>query len=401
MHLAQFVHRYPPALGGSEAYAARLSAHCAARGDTVTVFTSSAIELEEMWRNPRPASEEPGVFRYRPLAFPLRRYVLKALSLLPNRGLQCMTNPCNPVCPGMWRAAKHYSGPLTAVHATAFPYSFPVACAAHLALMRGVPFLLTPFLHLGDPDNARDRTRAQYTKPHLQWLLRFAHRVFVQTQAERAAVLECGVPEANIVLQGLGVEPSECTGGDRIAARAAWNCDPRAVVIGHLANNSEEKGTCDLLRAMDLAWRRVSHLRIVLAGPEMPNFRKFWDAFPAKERVTRLGVLSDAQKRDFFAGIDAFALPSRSDSFGLVLLEAWANGKPNVVYAAGGPAEIVRHELDGLQVRCGDIATLEHALRRLTDAELRQAMGEAGRARLASEFSWEDKLDLVRNAYAK
>jgi glycosyltransferase involved in cell wall biosynthesis len=341
------------------------------------------------------------IHRFAPLTFPLRRFVLKALSLLPNRMLQCMTHPCNPVCPGMWRAAKHYAGPLDAVHATAFPYSFPVACAAHLALMRGVPFLLTPFLHLGDPNDARDRTRAQYTKPHLQWLLRLAHRVFVQTRAERAAVLACGVPEANVVLQGLGVEPSECTGGDRTAARAAWNCAPGEVVIGHLANNSEEKGTCDLLRAIQQAWRRVSHLRIVLAGPEMPNFRKFWDTFPAKERVTRLGVLGDAQKRDFFAGIDAFALPSRSDSFGLVLLEAWANGKPNVVYAAGGPAEIVRHELDGLHVRCGDTEKLAHELRRLTDAELRRTMGAAGRERLAHEFRWEDKLDLVRAAYAQ
>jgi glycosyltransferase involved in cell wall biosynthesis len=142
----------------------------------------------------------------------------------------------------------------------------------------------------------------------------------------------------------------------------------------------------------------VAHLRIVLAGPEMPNFRKFWDTFPAKERVTRLGVLSDAQKRDFFAGIDAFALPSRSDSFGLVLLEAWANGKPNVVYAAGGPAEIVRHELDGLQVRCGDIEKLAHELRRLADTDTRHSMGTAGRGRLAGEFRWEDKLDLVRAA---
>ena len=40
------------------------------------------------------------------------------------------------------------------------------------------------------------------------------------------------------------------------------------------------------------------------------------------------GPLTDEQRRDFYAGIDAFALPSRSDSFGLVFLEAWANGVP-------------------------------------------------------------------------
>ena len=36
MHVAHFVHRYPPALGGSEAYVARLSEYLAERGDDVT-----------------------------------------------------------------------------------------------------------------------------------------------------------------------------------------------------------------------------------------------------------------------------------------------------------------------------------------------------------------------------
>ena len=47
--------------------------------------------------------------------------------------------------------------------------------------------------------------------------------------------------------------------------------------------------------------------------------------------------------------MDARALISPIDweePFGLVLLEAWANGKPNVVYRAGGPAELVRHEVE-------------------------------------------------------
>ena len=58
--------------------------------------------------------------------------------------------------------------------------------------------------------------------------------------------------------------------------------------------------------------------------------------------MRRLGPLTDAEKRDFFAGIDLFALPSRSDSFGLVLLEAWANGVANVAYRAGGVADVIQ-----------------------------------------------------------
>src|SRR6266542_1084937 len=132
----------------------------------------------------------------------------------------------------------------------------------------------------------------------------------------------------------------------------------------------------------------------------MPNFKTFWRHYPAAERVLRLGVLDDRQKRDFFAGLDVFALPSRSDSFGLVLLEAWANGAPNLAYRASGVAGVIRDGEDGLLVRCGDLGGLAGALGRLVeDATLRRRLGEAGRRRLANEFAWEDKLALVRRIY--
>src|SRR5262249_5817388 len=158
--------------------------------------------------------------------FPARRSVLKVLSLLPVRPWQCLTMPCNPVCPGMWRDAGRDAGPLDAVHATAFPYAFPLLCGLRLARLRGVPFLLTPFLHLGAPAAPADGSRPQYPAPHLRWLLRPADRVFVQTCLERDAVLRFSVPHDRVVLQGLGVDPADCTGGDRGAARAAWGVGP-------------------------------------------------------------------------------------------------------------------------------------------------------------------------------
>ena len=412
--MAHFIQRYPPALGGAEAYFARLGEYLAARGDAVNVWTSTAVGLEGMWRaggvspllNGQQHHEETGglhpplamIKRYTPLHFPGRRYLLKALSLLPVRPWQCLTMPCNPVCPAMWRDAGTDDGPLDAVHATAFPYSFPIACGLRLARRRGVPFFLTPFLHLGDAADPHDRTRRQYTRPHLRWLLNQADRVFVQTRLERDAACGLGVPAERVVLQGLGVDPADCTGGDRDAARAAWGATCDEVVVGHLANNSVEKGTVDLLRAAERAWAAGREFRVVLAGPEMPNFRRVWEGFGPQECVTRLGVLSDAAKRDFFAGIDVFALPSRSDSFGLVLLEAWANGKPNLVYRAGGPAELVRDGIDGLQAACSDVGELAARLGELVnDAALRRRLGDSGLSRIGREFHWSDKLELVRS----
>jgi glycosyltransferase involved in cell wall biosynthesis len=324
---------------------------------------------------------------------------LKLLSLLPVPRLQAWTLPSNPIAPAMWRACGE-RWDVDIVHAAAFPYAWPILCGLRLARRNRVPFVLTPFIHLGDPCDPGDRTRRAYLAPAMRYLLHQADAIFVQTELERQAVLGCGIDEDRLILQGMGVDPAECTGGDRIGGRQRWGLAPDAVVIGHLANKSQEKGTVDLLRAAEQLWRAGRHYQVLVAGAEMPNFLRFWQHFPWKQHITNLGLLTDEQKRDFYAAIDVFALPSRSDSFGLVLLEAWANSVPCVAYRAGGVAEVVRHEEDGLLAECGDIAGLARSLDRLSaDAELRQRLGESGRTRVESECQWQPRLEMVRSAY--
>jgi glycosyltransferase involved in cell wall biosynthesis len=407
MRIAHFIQRYPPALGGSEAYFARLSRYLAAAGDAVTVFTSAALDLASFW-SLRGRCLSPGVThedgvavrRYRLLRWPGRRWVLKPLSLVPLRAWQCLTLPCNPICWRMWTDAGRAEPPFDIVHATAFPYAFPICCGLRLARRSGVPFLLTPFLHLGDPANPHDSVRRQYTTPALLSLTRAADIVFVQTTGERDTLLQRGVAEDKLVLLGMGVDPGDCTGGDRERARRTWGIGAGEVVVGHLANNSREKGTVDLLQAADRVWAQGRSFRVLLAGPEMPNFQHFWRAHHPAGPVQRLGVLDDCQKRDFFAAVDLFALPSRSDSFGLVLLEAWANGLANLAYRAGGIADVVRHGEDGWLAPCSAVPALADGLSRLVDdAALRRSLGRAGQARLPREFRWDDKLKRVREAY--
>jgi len=409
MRVAHFVQRYPPALGGSEAYFARLSRYLAEKGDRLTVHTTTAIDLEAFWSSRgkclRPGRDiESGVEvrRHALWRIPEQRRILKLLSFFPNKSWQCLTQSCNPIAPSMWQEAARGDQQFDIVHAGSFPYGYPLLCARRLAWRLGVPFVLTPFLHLGNPDAPHDKTRRAYLSPALLALLRDSDRVFVQTSIERDALLDAGFAPQKIVLQGMGVDYASCTGGNREATRSDWGIAPDGVVIGHLANNSVEKGTVDLLRAAQRAWQAGATFRVILAGPEMPNFRFFWKSFEFTDRVRRLGVLDTQKKKDFFASIDLFAMPSWSDSFGMVFLEAWANGIPNVAYRAGGVAAVIRHELDGLLVRCGDLDGLAHALIRLSgNKELRERFGQSGQARLDKEFRWEDKLRLVRETYTQ
>jgi glycosyltransferase involved in cell wall biosynthesis len=85
-------------------------------------------------------------------------------------------------------------------------------------------------------------------------------------------------------------------------------------------------------------------------------------------------------------------MPSRTDSFGIVFLEAWANGKPVVAASAGGVTEVVEHGKTGLLVPFGDLERLASSIAGLVDAPgAARRLGEAGRAKVARGYTWDDR----------
>jgi len=162
----------------------------------------------------------------------------------------------------------------------------------------------------------------------------------VQTEGERQALLERGfAPER--------VDPARHGPGCAVSApEATARTRGRRGMSRQRKSSSAIWRTRAARRAASICYARrqwhgvrAGRFRVVLAGPEMPNFLGYWQHYQAKERVVRLGISRHfAEAAIFFAGLDVFALPSRSDSFGIVLLEAWANGVPNVGYRAGGVA---------------------------------------------------------------
>src|SRR5262249_56588207 len=93
-------------------------------------------------------------------------------------------------------------------------------------------------------------------------------------------------------------------------------------------------------------------------------------------RVTFAGLVSEERLYRLYATADVVCLPSRYESFGLVLVEGMMFGKPVVGCAVGGMCEIVEPGDNGLLAVPGDAASLAECLERLIESEaLRREFG--------------------------
>jgi glycosyltransferase involved in cell wall biosynthesis len=100
-------------------------------------------------------------------------------------------------------------------------------------------------------------------------------------------------------------------------------------------------------------------------------------------------TITDAEKECMFAAARVFVLPSYSESFGNVVLEAMQRGVPVIVTPEVGAADVVKESGGGL-VAGGDAQSLGAAIDRLTEnAAQSAAMGQAGRAHVSERYGWQ------------
>lgn len=396
MRIAWFIHRYAPVVGGSENFARAMVSRFVARGDQVDVYTSDAWELSRFTRRsgrkvdlPTFSSvDDAKVHRFAPYHLPAQRYIGKLLSYLPAWKIQCNVGSYLPIIPQLNRVESRYD--LTV--GVAFPYTNFSYAAWRLAQRSACPFVVIPFLHLGS---------AGYTRPHQIKLLKQADLILAVTKLEADTLVRFGIDPSKIDVLPMAFDKDKVTGGDRLRLREHLGICDGTTVIGQVGALDYNKGTEHLVEAVDRLNRAASQpIHLILAGLPTSGFLRFLEARSSQNLgwLHVLGPFDDAILPDLYAALDIYAMPSRTDSFGIVFLEAWANGKPVVAADAGGVAEVVRHEVDGLLIPFCDVARLEHALERLiTDKAYAHALGESGQSRVATGWTWDDRFAQLRD----
>jgi glycosyltransferase involved in cell wall biosynthesis len=218
-----------------------------------------------------------------------------------------------------------------------------------------------------------------------------ARRIICVSEATRRDVLDSGAGTAGqAVTIRNGVERA-CFDrrGHGARVRAEWRCEagPVLVVVARLTEQKGHRYLIDALPALLAEWPTLCCL-FVGAGESRESLQRRAQQAGVRPLCRFVGATDSVE--DFYAAADVVVLPSLSEGFPFVALEALALAKPMIATAVNGVPEIIDHGRTGLLVPPRDAQALTLAIRRLLrNPEEAARMGAAGRAQVAVSFTVE------------
>ncbi len=220
-------------------------------------------------------------------------------------------------------------------------------------------------------------------------------------EQENALELKIPCTKLYVIQNGINISEAEQYRRDRSAMRKRLLLNDADICVGFVARMIPGKAPGDLLEAFAFAQRDMGlpvKLVFVGSGPESCALQRRIDQLQLQERVLLAGELNGLQA---MAAFDVFVLPSISEAFPYVMLEALSMGLPIISTDVGGVTAMVREGTNGFVVRKSKPEEIATALRKLiADPELRRKMGAAS-SELSGQFSLAEMARQVEQVYRK
>ena len=254
----------------------------------------------------------------------------------------------------------------------------------------------------GDPPEPIFRKRGE------DRVIASADRIIAPTQTERDQLIELyDAKPSNIFVAPPGVDLEVFRPGDRAAAkkRIGFSDDPLVVFVGRLQSF---KGTDIAVDALGHLKRMVPDAQLAIVGGDSPRGSR-GERMRLRLAARRLGVshrmrfmepVPHTELPELYRAADVVVVPSASESFGLVALEASACGTPVVATAVGGLRTIVRDGESGYLVERRDPKSFAAALSRVLVLPGAQDRLGTNAVRLAHRFPWSRTTDGILDAFA-
>ena len=214
-----------------------------------------------------------------------------------------------------------------------------------------------------------------------------------------------GAPRERLELVPSGVDHAFFSPGDRAGARTALGLDDRPTLL-FVGRIQPLKGLTVAVEALARLRDRSTRL-VVVGGPsgaegpaELARVMGLIAELGLGDRVTFIEPQPHHMLSTWYRAADVVVVPSRSESFGLVALEAAACGVPVVASAVGGLRTLVDDGVTGLLVEDRDPAAWARAIDRLLDEPEKAAWMGAAAAADARRYSWSTTAGRLRRLYA-
>jgi len=237
-------------------------------------------------------------------------------------------------------------------------------------------------------------------------IVRLANRLVANTAQEREELVGLYGADADrvdIVHPGVDLEVFRPQSRAGARHRLGLPADERIVLFaGRLQPHKGPDVAIEAIARLD------AEVRLAIVGGPSGNGTEHPEALAelaaglgVTDRVSMVPPVDQLQLADWYAAADVVCIPSHSESFGLVALEAQACGRPVVAAAVGGLPTAVVDGVTGMLVEGHDPADYAAALAMiLNDAALRDTMG-AKAVIHASGFTWEATVDRLLASYVK
>jgi glycosyltransferase involved in cell wall biosynthesis len=228
--------------------------------------------------------------------------------------------------------------------------------------------------------------------------------VAVSAAAARAAGEDDAVRADQICIAWNGIPDLRAVAGEELKAlEQALGIQPHDDVVTAVARLRPEKGLSTLFEAMGRlspgATPHTTHLVIIGDGPAKGELMRLG------KHIGHLTVHFIGHQTDiapWYQLADVVAVPSISESFGLVAIEAMAAGRAVVASDVGGLAEIIDHGSTGILVPSNSPDSLARGISELlADSSLREELGRAARRRYLESFTVEAMVSRWTSCYAK
>lgn len=165
-----------------------------------------------------------------------------------------------------------------------------------------------------------------------------------------------------------------------------------AVVYGFVGRICQDKGIKELFAAFESLSEKHQNVYLMLIGDLDVNSgidAEVIEKAKANKRIVFVGRVPNVEVVKYLSSCDVLVHPTYREGFGMVLQEAAALELPTITTDIPGASEAIVAGETGLLAKKQDVPSLEDAMEKMLDGELREKFGKAGRARIETDFERE------------